>query len=797
MKRTITAVLLFFAVYGLSLAQIRLEGYKQKEISPELFQKMWNAHWISVPKEPLNEFGVYHFRKTFDIKAVPSRFIVHVSADNRYKLYLNGHLVSLGPARGDVFNWNFETVDLSPWLKEGKNVLAATVWNYAELKPLAQISFNQTGFILQGNTSDEEIVNTNETWKCIKNSAYNPKISPVRGYFAAGPGESVNANDYPWNWENVAFDDQNWLLAAKGLKGYMKGGRDYPGRLLVPSPIPPMEMKSERFQAVRLAEGVKYASGFPNKKTSLTIPANSKVRLLIDQGKLTTGYLTLDFSKGKDAVVEISYAEALYADLSKGIKGNRNETEGKKFLGYADLLTADGGDHRSVTSLWWRTWRYVNVSIETAGQPLVIDDIYGTTSMYPFQLESSFSAEEKELNKILDTGWLTARLCANETYMDCPYYEQLQYFGDTRIQALISMYNTRDPYLIKNHLEQGRQSMVADGITMSRYPSGLHQFISSYSLWWICSGYDYWMYRGDEAYLKSLLPAYRSILSWYEQWLKPDSSLAYIPFWFFGDWAAGFKSGEPVREDNGNSAFQDLQYLLALDNAIEMEETFGMKDMAEHYKKIAQSLRAGFDRKYWDAARNLYADTYDHKSFSQHVNIMAVLAGIVSGDKAKSVMETTLSDSSLIQATIYFRFYLNQALNKAGLSDQLLDHIGIWRDQLALGLTTWAEQPEPSRSDCHAWGASLNIEFFRILLGIDSASPGFKKVRIQPALGKLKNASGSIPHPKGTISVSYVIDKNNQLKAEITLPSGTEGTFIWKNKEYALTSGKQTFNMKE
>ena len=79
---------------------------------------------------------------------------------------------------------------------------------------------------------------------------------------------------------------------------------------------------------------------------------------------------------------------------------------------------------------------------------------------------------------------------------------------------------------------------------------------------------------------------------------------------------------------------------------------------------------------------------------------------------------------------------------------------------MALGLTTWAEQPEPSRSDCHAWSASPNVEFFRTLLGIESQAPGFKEVRIAPALGELKEVSGKIPHPKGFVSVSYQIKKN-------------------------------------
>lgn len=796
-----TRILFLLLLVSTSLmAQIRLEGYNQKLINPSLLEGRWQAHWISLPDEPANIYGVYHFRKSFELENVPSRFIVHASADNRYKLYVNGQFVSLGPTRGDIYNWNFETVDLAPYLRPGKNVLAAVVWNYAEKRPVAQISFHQTGFLLQGNTETEAVVNTDKSWVCIKNESYAPwQGGQVLGYYVAGPGELLRTASYPWGWEQPDYDDSAWRQAAVGLDAGVKGAQDYPGRLLVPSPIPPMEMKQERLAAVRLAEGVQVPKDFLSKPVQVTIPANSSVRLLLDHSHLTTGYLSLLFSKGKDAEVVISYAEALYEENEKQTtksyalnpKGHRDDIRGKLFLGYEDKLIADGGDARAFTTLWWRTWRYVDVHIQTASEPLVLEDIYGTFSAYPFERANTFSAPGHEvLNKMLDIGWQTARLCANETYMDCPYYEQLQYFGDTRIQAMISLFNTRDPYMVKNAIEQGRQSIVADGITMSRYPSSLHQFISSFSLWWICMGHDYWMYRGDEAYMKTLLPAYRGILSWYEQWLKPDYSLGYVPHWFFADWAAGFSYGEPIREKEGNSALQDLMYLLTLEAVAEMEEAIGLASMSTYYKEIAMKIRASFKDKYWDAPRGLFADTHDHRNYSQHVNALAILAGIVAGDEAARVMIRTLSDSSLTQATIYFRYYVHQALDKAGLGDQFLDNLQIWQDQMALGLTTWAEMPEPSRSDCHAWGASPNIEFYRILLGIKSDAPGFKRIRITPSLGTLKEVSGSMPHPNGDISASYKIDKKEKLTAILVLPSGTSGTFVWKGKEYILKEGE-------
>ncbi|MDD4921963.1 MAG: alpha-L-rhamnosidase C-terminal domain-containing protein, partial [Bacteroidales bacterium] len=575
-----------------------------------------------------------------------------------------------------------------------------------------------------------------------------------------------------------------------------KGSQDYPGRLLVPSPIPPMEMKEERLNSVRLQEGIQCPENFPHQKASFEIPAHSTVRLLLDNKILTTGYLSMVLGKGRNARIDIGYAEALYINEKSTTKGQRDDIAGKTFIGYQDKIIADGGLNRTITTLWWRTWRYINLTIKTEEEPLVIEDIYGTTSFYPFHNETTFSAPGNEyLNKILETGWRTARLCANETYMDCPYYEQLQYFGDARIQAMVTMYNTTDKYMVKNSLEQGRQSIVADGLTMSRYPSGVQQFISSYSLWWICSGHDYWMYRGDEAYLKSLLPAYRNILAWYEQWLKKDYSLDFVPYWFFADWSKGFPYGEPIREKRGNSAFQDLIYMLTLESAAQMEEAFGIPAMAGHYKHIALAIRQTLYSKYWDASRGLFADTKDHRSYSQHVNTLAILTGVVKGEEAATLMRKVLSDKKLVQSTIYFRYYLHQALKKSGLGDLFPDNLQIWKDQLALGLTTWAEQPEPSRSDCHGWGASPNIECYRIILGIDSDAPGFKKVRIAPSFSQIKEVSGTMPHPQGFISVSYIVNNKGRLTAKLSLPKNTTGVFVWKGKEYPLIAGLQTLTI--
>ncbi len=772
-------------------AQIRLEGYRQSEISPELFWGRWPACWISTPGAADGSYAVCRFRKRFSLSEQPERFVVHVSGDSHYKLFVNGRQVGEGPACGDVLNWNFETLDLAPYLVAGRNVIAATVWNFAEHRPLAQISFGKTALLVQGDTPQERIVDTDASWRCLRDEPYAPHVAPVFGYYAAGACERVEAAAYPWGWESEEYDDSAWTAAVPRIEAAMKGAIDYPGWQLVPSPIPPMETDSVRIAGLRTACGVRVPEEFPARNGAVIVPPRTDAEILLDNGVLTTGYPHLHFDGGRGAEIAIGYAEALYEDPEQGIKGDRNRVEGKRFVGYEDLLVADGGAARSFTPLWRRTWRYIRLRIRTADDPLTIRDLWATTSMYPLRSESSFCAEgHPELKRILETGWRTVRLCAHESYMDCPYYEQLQYLGDTRIQTMVTLYNTRDDRLVLAALEQGRRSIVPDGITMSRYPSHLHQFIPSFSLWWIGMGYDYWMYRGGEAYLRTLLPAYRGILSWFELYLRPDYTLRRIPYWFFADWS-GTPYGEPVREAEGNSAFQDLIYLHALQMTSQMEAAFGSRAIAEEYDRLATGIVSGFRTKYWSDERALFADTFARASFSQHVNVLAVLCGIVEGEQAAAVIRRIVQDETVMPCTAFFRYYLQQAMQRAGEGDRFLAGLAPWREQLALGLTTWTEQPEPSRSDCHAWSASPNIEFFRIVLGIDSEAPGFGRVRIAPSLGGLERARGSIPHPAGTVSVAYEVQSDGGVQADIELPAGVAGTFVWRGREYLLRDGAQ------
>jgi hypothetical protein len=777
-------------------------------INPDLLKKTWPAFWITVPDAPAKAYGVYHFRKKISLAEKPASFIIHVSADNRYALLINEKLVSLGPARSDLNYWNFETVDIASYLNQGPNIFAAVVWNDGEYRPEGQIS-NRTAFLVQGNSATEEIVNTNAAWKCLKNPAY----SPITGigyntYYVSGPGEQIDMHLIPQGWMRNDFDDSNWPNATRvGWRGATpKGLVDIADWMLVPSPLPQMEITPQRFAALRKAEGVTIPDGFPAVKTSITIPANSQATILLDQSFLTNAYPELIFSKGHQAGIELTYAEALFNEKPDGPgkqfrKGNRNEVEGKIMAGRRDSIISSGKENQHFSTLSWRTFRYIQLKIVTKDEPLIIEDIYSLFTGYPFKLNATFDAHNKMLDRIFEVGWHTARSCAWETYMDCPYYEQLQYIGDTRIQALVSFYNSGDDRLVRNAISQMDRSRMAEGITLSRHPSFSPQQIPTFSLWYIGMVYDYWMYRGDSVFIKDKMQGIRNVLWFFSKYQLPDGSLRNVPYWIYTDWVEG-KEGwpggvGPIGKD-GSSSLLDLQLLWAYQVAAKLETELGIPAMANLYRQKATQLQQTIQRKYWDAAKKMYADTKDKDRFSQHANTLAILTQTIKGSAVRDLAQKILSDKTLSPASIYFRYYVHLALIKAGLGNNYLQWLDKWKENIEMGLTTWAEISEidNARSDCHAWGSSPNIEFFRTVLGIDTDAPGFKKVKIEPHLGDLKNVKGKMPHPDGFISAGYQLE-NGKWIIEIELPKKVSGRFIWKGKINPLQPGKNNFTIQQ
>jgi alpha-L-rhamnosidase len=763
-------------------------------VNPVLLHQGWAANWITDPGSSATEYSVCHFRKSFSVSAVPPHFIIHVSADNRYVLYVNGQRVGRGPAGGDLYQWNYESYDIASLLKTGNNLLAAEVWNLGTYGPVAQIS-SRLGFLLQGDGHPEQIVNTNASWKVIHDKAYRPcatGLGPELGvYIVSGPGDRVDGQYFPWGWYLPDFQDSSWSRAETVDAGAVPFGSGTDNLwTLVPSTIPQMEESPQRLECIRRSGFLQVKDSFNLGKHPLYIPANDSVTILLDQGFETVSYPLLEVSGGKGAQVKLTYAEALTDP--EGQKGNRNEITGRSIRGLYDIFLPDGGTFRQFSPLWIRTYRYLQLDIHTGFQPLIIDDLLGMYTGYPFRHRAAFSSDDSSLEKIWEVGWRTARLCAGETYFDCPYYEQLQYEADTRIQSLISLYNSGDDRLMRKALHDFFDSRVPSGLTQGRFPSRRLQVIPTFSLLWISMLHDYWMNRTDDALLRQYLGAMNDILDWYRGHLDTMMHmLGPMNWWNFVDWNNAFPDGVPDGAREGHSSVITLQLAYTLNQAADLLRYFHRYREADADAALAGQLDRAVYALCFDKTKMEMANTPDKKTFSQHAGIMAILAGAIPDAELKGVMDQILNDSSLSQATFYYRFYLTRALVKCGMADLYYSQLGPWRDMIARGLTTFAENPEPTRSDCHGWSASPEYDFLATICGIMPARPGFREVRIAPAFGGLHEIRAVMPHPDGEIRLYLHRQHGDGVAGDITLPASLSGTFIWHGKTVALHGGLQ------
>jgi len=765
------------------------------KVNSQLLKNSWPAYWITSNGSQQKEYGVYHFRKSFKLSAPPSSFIVNVSGDNRYRLFVNGVPVCSGPARGDLFNWFFENVDISSFLIEGNNTIAALVWNMGQLAPVAQVS-NQTAFLVQGNSDAEKIVNTDSTWKVLKSNAYRPTSlnngERLKAYMVVGPGDEVDGNSYLWNWQDKGFDDKTWASAIQIAHGEPVGYGTDNRWTLAPRSIPLMEEHLERFKKLRRTSLPKLSDSFINGSKAVTIPPNQSVSILLDCTVNTAAYPELILSAGKGAAVKMTYAESLFNN--KGDKGNRDEIENKEIIGNYDIFKPDGGANRKFRPLWFRAYRYLQLDITTKDEALILNDIYSMKTGYPLEMNASFSSNDQTLKDIWNVGWRTAQLCAGELYYDTPYYEQLQYTGDSRIQSLISLYVSGDDRLMRKAILDFYHSRTPEGLTQGRYPSNRLQIIPTFSLFWVSMIHDYWMNRRDDKFVRQFLPAIYEIMEWYTMRIDHDKKmLGPLTWWNFVDWDNFNSWGVPPAAETGNSSINTLQYVYTLNEAADLFRAFNRVGQADEYTALAAELNKGTMTACYNSEKGLLADSPEQKTYSQHAGIWAVLSGAMPVNEAKPMMLRLLKDKTIGQVTFFYRFYLIQALKKAELGDLYYSELTPWRKMLQLGLTTFAEKPEPTRSDCHAWSASPNYDFLATICGITPAEPGFKKVLIKPALGELNEVAGSMPHPYGQIVVSLKRDGLNRLNVEVTLPAQLTGNFLWKGKSIELHGGQQNF----
>ena len=729
--------------------------------------------WITHPELAAGTTAtpvVLEFERRLQLEALPARFPVTVTADNRFVLYVNGRRVASGPSTGTVNRWRQATHDLRPYLAEGGNTLTAVVWNFGEFAPAAQQSV-ATGFRLSGAIASTDRAG----WRVRRISGHDaadPKQHISWTYYVASTPEIIDASKPPGEWHDA-------VPAPAAAK-----------RTLVEDHLPPqLFTPADPGKVVRgtLAGGDRFP-GSP-----VEVPANSTVKLLLRRDAMISAYPELEVSGGAGARIELEYGEALYDAANR--KGDRDLVADRHLRGFRDTFVAAGGE-RVFAPLWWRTFRFIEISVTTAAEPLVLRSLRLHETGYPFEQRGWFRSSDPGLDRIWNIGWRTLRVDAHETFMDSSYWEQLQYAGDTRIEMLVSYAVSGDPRLARQAIDAFADSDVDGGVMQGAYPSRLQNVIATFSFAWVGMLADWHREQPDAGLIRAHLPRMRRVLAWFEPHLNADGLLGKSPHWNFIDWSGqrwDDRDTFPSWGSRNGSCLMTAMWVGALRHGAALEHALGEPRRAREFDAKADRARDAIRRECWVATRGLFADDADRQVFSQHMNVFAVLYDIAEPAERRGILERiTLpgkgidAPAGMYASTYYFAWYLVRAFEHAGLQDRYFELLGSWRELLPMNFTTWPETRVDPRSDTHAWSAHPTADLLRIVAGIGPGAPGYGRVRIAPMLGHLTSLDAAAATPKGLVKVRYRIE-NGLLEAEIERPADLPGQFLWRGRSHPLS----------
>jgi alpha-L-rhamnosidase len=796
--------------------------------------RAWDAKWIGYRYDPREDIGVFAFRRRFELSEIPDSLIVNISADQRYKLFVNDRMICFGPQRGDVRHWFFEAVDLAPYLVAGRNTITVLVWNFGWLAPMAQCSSGRTAFVLESAIlgSAHPSLSTPEDWEVVKLDWDFSMMHRGVGefYIDVGPGEFIGALDtiVPLSTSVEGSEVLRWeqphVICRAEERGAGGGGTPW---MLVPRTIPAMrhEMRSQnptirtdydpRSAEVvrRLPEGEQTAPVLADRwdlpvaeggsSEPYTPPATFELPLalqgpvLLDFEELLCAYPSLELSGPAGAMVTLTYDESLWNP--DGTKGNRDQVAGKHLRGYQDKIVLNGSRH-IYEPLWWRTFRYILLEVappaQNAGEEgdVLVHSLRIHETGFPLEVESSFEADDPWVRPLWDVSVRTAQRCAGETYFDCPYWEQLQYVGDTRIQALIGYYLGRDRALQRNAVETLGWSLMENGLTQSRYPARQVQVIPPFSLFWTQMVADSIMYDREPS--AEILEQAERVLR-HQTYRQSEGK-----FWHFTDWVPDWKWGVPPKECQLGKLQEFLAFgwspsaLLEL-HAMTPEQ---LESLSEAGAEFLESFSASVDvfmRKTGAVERHDEPEVSLRSARrgatpTEHGEALTRVWQLLVDADVDPWPQQELASVGAAKCTYYFSYYKHLAMfgrpEDAAAREgkhypyDYLQELEPWKEMIEEGLTTFAENPEPTRSDCHAWSAHPILGFFQIVAGVMSTAPCWKKARIMPHPGSLKRFDARIAHPDGELRVKWEDD-------HLHIETPVEAELRWRGRCEALAPG--------
>jgi len=753
--------------------------------------RAWAAKWIWHEDAPARNAWVL-FRRECEVDS-PEGARLFISADTRYRVWVNGQLLGDGPVQSQPYHQYYDERDVSQSVRPGTNCIAVAV-HHQGVQPSTRGGL--VAEIVDGDGRTR--CATSSDWRAVVSGAWR-RNSHFNGMNKIGPfQEHVDLRRMPLGWKDTGFDDSSWqaphVIAGRGA-GRVPG--QMPWCRMIPRDIRFLEEEIEYAKAIQTAEecldlvnrrnsgdlsvslsqvgrpvdwarieggeNLLKAEGetllaCSSRHRDLNVDGRYDPCLTLDFGRVITGYAELEVEAPAGALIEIGYAERLVDDRFN------NNIE----CPFADCATFAPGVN-VFRPLVWRSFRYLRLRLKHCEAGLKLRAARAIKVRYPYDRRGVFEGPER-MEKVFDICRTTIELCSIESLMDTPFREQAQWLGDVAavtVPGILACFG--DTALPGKFLRQAAANTRPTGLlaNLSNIATGGWEHdIPDYSLWWVIALWRYHEYTGDGRYLHECYPEMQRVMRTHLEKIGEDGLIADMFGWVFIDWAHVDK--------RGRCAPYNAIFAGACDAAADVARFKNDSWAAERYEAAARGVRDEFAATFIDPETGAVVDAVDDgkrsERTSEQANASAIAFDCVDGDAADRIIKEVFEKRSVAatEAQPFFMVVVLKALRMRARTDLALRLIderwgrrmvdrgyascseewyinGSWRDGDWKGF---------ERTLSHAWSAGAAEFLITGLAGIDILEPGCAKLRVRPYEADFPYRV-VYPTPRGDVSVSW------------------------------------------
>lgn len=724
----------------------------------------WEAKWIWC-KEADQKNTVVYFRKEFILNEIKNEK-VYVTADTRYRLFVNGSYVRCGPVQSQPYYTYYDECEISSFLSKGMNTIACEVY-YG-----GHIANTRGGLLLEVRQDDGTVVvKSSDSFKTCISKAWDPKSWGQWCNRYAPYQEFYDARKEPVGFKENGFDDSLWESAViiSGMNGMDTPPAAGPWSLITKRPIPDMKETLETPIIVKEEECLYLMNRFRAEDLSLSLSQagtpllHSKIMhiktesgeqlevsctmdgvyggiynpaILLDFQKEVTAYFEIEVEGVQGQIIEIGYAERLV----DGYFNNALECQ------FADRFTLKEG-RQIFRSFNWRGYRYVRLIFKDCMTPLKIIRVNGVVTEYPFEERGKFASNDAKLQDVFEICKSTIKLCCNEAIVDTPWREQSQWVGDVAAVTLGGIYSVfGDTILSKKFLNQSAKNQFQTGlicnVTNTTADGSYLASMIDYNFWWVISVWDYYMYTGEEEMIHKLYPVICKLMFAAAEYTDSFGMLNRVPYYIFLDWTVNDKRGECC----GLNAI----YYGALMAVEKMAQLKGDQYMTAHVSDAMQAIKKNYCSRFYSEEQGLFVaaniDGTKSELITEATNMLSIYFGLSNQIQTDKIFERLFYDKTIsyVEACPFLSLYTLKAANLAGKTELALSIIQEkWYQRFVqIGLSTTAEEWSMNgsyrrkefvpifRSLSHAWSAGPAEFMIKDLNKIRIVEPGGKKVEV-------------------------------------------------------------------